>query len=169
MIFRKSTMDDISTILKIIEYAQKTFKSLNINQWQDGYPNYSTIERDISLGESFVLAEEGKILATTALSFRGEPSYDKIYEGNWLDNQAYAVVHRMAVAQEERGKGYSYLMFDYIENICLENNITSIRVDTHVDNIPMKSLIKKLNFSYCGIILLDDGDERLAYEKLLNK
>ena len=40
----------------------------------------------------------------------------------------------------------------------------SIRVDTHKDNHIMQHNIEKHGFTYCGIINLANGDERLATE-----
>ena len=39
-------------------------------------------------------------------------------------------------------------------------------IDTHKDNAIMQHNIVKHGFSYCGIIHLASGDERLAYQKL---
>ena len=43
----------------------------------------------------------------------------------------------------------------------------SIKVDTHKDNISMQKLLRKNDFKYCGIIYLEDGSERIAFEKLI--
>ena len=40
-----------------------------------------------------------------------------------------------------------------------------LRIDTHRDNRIMQRLIEKHGFTYCGIIWLEDGTERLAYER----
>ncbi|MBR1526072.1 MAG: hypothetical protein IJ640_05360 [Prevotella sp.] len=42
----------------------------------------------------------------------------------------------------------------------------NIRIDTHRDNRIMQHLMQKEGFTYCGIIYLDNGDERLAYQKM---
>ena len=44
---------------------------------------------------------------------------------------------------------------------------TNIRIDTHRDNKIMQHNILKHGFTYCGIIYLTSGDERLAYQKLI--
>ena len=44
--------------------------------------------------------------------------------------------------------------------------ISNIRIDTHRDNRIMQKLISRSGFSYCGIILLADGAERLAYQRI---
>ena len=44
---------------------------------------------------------------------------------------------------------------------------TNIRIDTHRDNKIMQHNIVKYGFTYCGIIYLLSGDERLAYQKII--
>ena len=46
---------------------------------------------------------------------------------------------------------------------------SNIRIDTHRDNTIMQHVIMKYGFTYCGIIYLLSGDERLAYQKMKNK
>ena len=41
------------------------------------------------------------------------------------------------------------------------SQIDNIRIDTHRDNKPMRHLLEKYGFTYCGIIYLLNGDERL--------
>ena len=42
-----------------------------------------------------------------------------------------------------------------------------VRVDTHEGNIPMRKMLEKNGFEYCGTIHLLDGQPRVAYEKLV--
>ncbi len=168
MNFRKSQKTDIEEIMKIIHQAQNYFKNNNIDQWQNGYPNFQVINTDIEHNESYVLVKDSEIIATTVISFSGEKTYDKIYDGNWLtDNNKYAVIHRIAVKDNYKGCGLSHKILEYAENICLENNIHSIRIDTHEENIPMQNLLKRNQYKYCGIIYLDDGAKRIAFEKII--
>ena len=52
-----------------------------------------------------------------------------------------------------------------LKDIAKENNIKSIRIDTHKDNIPMQRALAKHGFIKCGIIHLANGDERIAFQK----
>ena len=47
----------------------------------------------------------------------------------------------------------------------MEKGVPSIKVDTHENNIPMQSLLKKNGFEYCGVVYLEDGGKRVAFEK----
>ena len=48
-----------------------------------------------------------------------------------------------------------------------EQSINHLRIDTHNDNKIMQHVIEKNGFKRCGIIHVNDGSERIAYEKLV--
>lgn len=167
IIFRKAITEDIDCIIRIIRQAQLYLKANMINQWQNNYPNKETILKDIENENSYVLLNDGKIIATTAVIFEKENTYDNIYKGHWLSSEKYVTIHRIALDNEYKGEGFATLMIEKIEHLSKINNVFSIRVDTHKDNIRMKKFLVKNGFQYCGIIYLKDGNERLAYEKVL--
>lgn len=169
MEFRLAKVKDIDQIMSIIKKAQVYLKSENIPQWQNNYPKSETIKKDIENKYSYVLVMDNKIYATAAVSFDGEETYNNIYEGKWLTNDNYAVIHRMAVDMDYRGKGISNEFLKAIENHCINKVIFSIKIDTHRKNIAMKKFLKKNAYEYCGIIYLKDGNERFAYEKILDR
>lgn len=168
MIFRKTKFEDINDVLKIIDDAKNYFKDNNIDQWQKGYPNKEIIEQDIINKEGYVLIDnDTNIIGTLSLSFRGEPTYKEIYNGKWLTNNDFGVLHRVAVDIKYKGKGLANIMISEAEKIAKSKGFKSLRVDTHENNIPMQRVLNKSNFKRCGNIYLIDGDERIAYEKIL--
>lgn len=166
MEFRKSSQSDVNSIMHIIAQAQSYFKNQGIDQWQNNYPNAETIKNDIANNESYVLLKDNNIVATAAVSFAGESTYNSIYEGVWLSNKDFAVIHRIAVDNTCKGLGLSSQIIKHVEQLCLNNGVNSIKIDTHQENIPMQNLLKKNNFKYCGVIYLEDGSKRIAFEKL---
>ena len=169
MIFRKSVKEDIENIMNIINQAKRYFKENKIDQWQNGYPNEETIQNDIKNNNSYVLESDNKIIATAMVSFEEDNTYKNIYEGQWLSNSKYGVIHRIAVEEKIKGNGTASKIIKFVEDLCKDNEANSIRIDTHKDNISMQRLIEKNGFKYCGIIYLEDGSERIAFEKAINK
>ena len=87
-----------------------------------------------------------------------DPTYGYI-EGEWLSDAPYGTIHRIASDGTTRGvlaKAVEYVKKQY----------NHIRIDTHEDNIPMQGAILKNGFEYRGVIYLEDGDPRWAYEYL---
>ena len=90
-----------------------------------------------------------------------EPTYAKIYDGAWLEERSpYHVIHRIGSYPEVHG------VFRAIMDWCFSRD-GNIRIDTHRDNRIMQHNILKYGFTYCGIIYLLSGDDRLAYQALL--
>ena len=68
MIVRKSTADDVESILKVIDVARLIMrKSGNQSQWVDGYPDKACFLCDINADCSFVIEKEGRVGGTFAL------------------------------------------------------------------------------------------------------
>ncbi|MCF0147331.1 MAG: GNAT family N-acetyltransferase [Clostridium sp.] len=165
MILRNSTKEDLNNIMKIINEGKQSLKNNNVDQWQNGYPNKEVILKDIKNNSSYVLEDNAEIIGTTSLSFDVEETYNNIYEGKWISNGKYAVIHRIAVSNNSNTKGIGTEIIKKSEEICLSKGIKSIKIDTHQDNITMQKLLEKNSFKYCGIIYLLDGSKRIAFEK----
>ena len=71
--YRAGEEKDLEGIMAVIHDAQRTMGEAGLDQWQDGYPSEEIIRDDIRNGESRVWEEDGTILGTAMLSFRGEP------------------------------------------------------------------------------------------------
>jgi len=165
-ILRKTTKTDIPQVVAIIEQGKTYLRTSGVDQWQNGYPNEEVIIEDIANGYGFVLTSDNEIVATVALSFDGEPWYDDIRDGTWLTNAEFLVIHRMAVSETVRGTEVASELLRQAEQLCRNNNVQSIKIDTHADNQAMQKLIRKNGFQYCGIVILGTEGERLAYEKM---
>ncbi len=152
-------MEDVPVIMRLIDEARAIMRSCgNVNQWIDGYPSEATIVEDINSGHCYLLVEEGgEILASFAFIPGPEPTYKEIFEGEWLDDEPYHVVHRLASTASSHG------VFNDVMDYCMAT-AGNLRIDTHRDNVIMHHVINQYGFTYCGIIYLLNGDERLAYQ-----
>lgn len=156
---RETRVTDMAEIMRVMEAAKGIMReSGNSNQWGDGYPSEAVIASDMAKHGSFVMEEEGRIVAYFAFLPSPEPTYAKIYNGAWIDDTLpYHVIHRIASVPNVHG------VFKSIMDFCFSKE-RNIRIDTHRDNLIMQHNILKHGFTYCGIIYLASGDERLAYQ-----
>ena len=170
MEIRRTKKEDIDAIMPIFDEARATIAALGIDQWQNGYPSREVIEKDFSKAQSYCGIKEGEIVGTFALIDDGEPTYDKIFDGSWLtgdEKDHYFAIHRVAISVKSRGSGISSQIIEFCAEKARENGKKSLRIDTHRGNIVMRRMLEKNGFAYCGVIYLSDGDERVAYEKIL--
>ena len=158
MVIRPATPADIPALRPVFEAAKGIMRADgNHDQWSaPGFPDDTLLLRDIARGGGFVI-ENSTIVAYFALLPSPEPTYDVI-DGAWLTDEPYGVIHRMASYPEVHG--IFSTIIDYAAS-----RYAHLRIDTHRDNRIMQHLIEKHGFTYCGVIWLEDGTERLAYER----
>jgi len=159
MTIRKTTINDLTNVLRIYAEAREFMRETgNPGQWGSEHPSQEMIENDIQNGTSYVCIHNDEIAAVFYFNIEKDPTYAKI-DGQWLNSNPYGVVHRIARGKVSAGAGAFCL------NWCFSQH-PNIRIDTHRDNAPMLSLLNKLGFTYCGIIWIANGDERLAFQKV---
>ena len=165
--FRKATLQEIPQIWEILQKAIQRRKEDGSNQWQDGYPNPEVIKVDIEKEAGFALTEGENLVGYCAVLINDEPAYAGI-EGNWLTNEDFMVVHRIAIAQDYLGKGLAKELMKFVEEFAIKNNIYSVKADTNFDNLAMMKSFEKAGYVYCGEVFFR-GSARRAYEKVLEK
>lgn len=160
---RKATEKDIPAAMELFTAAKSIMRSDgNSTQWGDGYPDAGIVRTDISMGGAHIIEQDGKPVAYFALLPSPEPTYSSI-DGKWLDDSSpYHVIHRIASTPESHG--VLRRIIEYALSVS-----GNLRIDTHRDNRIMRRLIEKAGFSYCGVIVLADGSERLAYQKITQR
>ena len=97
-IIREAKQTDMPDIMKVMEAAKKIMRSSgNMHQWGEGYPSEVVITADMEKSGGFVIEDEGHVVGYFAFLPSPEPTYHKIYDGKWLDDElSYHVVHRIA-------------------------------------------------------------------------
>lgn len=160
MEIRKTTMEDLDTALELYAKARQFMKDHgNPTQWGDNHPPREQVIDDIRRGESYLCVEDGQVLGIFYFSLEPEPDYTQIYEGAWINDKPYGVMHRVAAPGIRKGTA------SFCVNWCFEQCNHNLRIDTHRDNIPMQKMLEKNNFQYCGIIHIKNGEERIAFQK----
>ncbi|MBQ9085865.1 MAG: GNAT family N-acetyltransferase [Clostridia bacterium] len=170
MEIKHCALTDLDELMPIFHEARRTIAQLGIDQWQDGYPSRQVIEEDITLGRSYCILQDRKICGTFVLVSDGEPTYNRIYNGTWLtgnDNRDYIAIHRVAISVANRGSGISSSLIAYAVKVAENMGKGSLRIDTHEGNVVMRRMLEKNGFVYCGVIYLESGVSRVAYEKII--
>ncbi len=159
MYFRNTTTKDLIDVLNIYRHSIRFMRENgNDQQWTDFDELKANVIHDIQLGISHVLIEDEEIKAVFTLLTSEESSYTNI-QGKWLDSTPYYTIHRIAIKENHKGYATKCFCYSFLQN-------KHIRIDTHEKNLPMRTLLKKEGFTYCGIITLKDQTKRMAFEKI---
>lgn len=167
---RHAVHSDLSSIMQITNDASLRLKNANIPQWQSGYPNLLTFEKDIDLKQLYVVIDNLEVVAFASISLEEDPNYSDVVGGEWQVMHPSVVVHRLAVKNTMLNKGFAKQLYLYAEQIAKSKGRHSIKVDTHRLNLPMRNLLSSLSYREVGSIKLahDALDPmRIAYEKMI--
>lgn len=157
MNIRKATSADFERACEIYDGAREFMaKNGNPNQWINNYPQRNITEQDIEDGILYVCESDDTVHAVFTLYYGEDATYGVIKDGQWLNDEPYAAVHR--VASDMTVKGITKYMFDFCKT-----RYGNLKCDTHFDNIPMQRALEKNGFVRCGIIYTHNGTERVAY------
>lgn len=158
MNIRHAVPDDLDPIMEIYSYAKKYMAETgNPSQWGEGYPGREILKEDILNNQCYVCEDQEGIQAVFVLSLGEEPAYRRIEDGTWKNDAPYGTIHRLA--SRGKVKGVSKTCIDFCKA-----RIGNLRSDTHHDNKIMQHLLEKNGFERCGIIQLEDGSPRIAYQ-----
>ena len=159
MEIRKTKPEELDIVMEIYAYARQFMADHgNPNQWKKTNPPRERVEQDIKEGKSYVCVEADEILGVFYFAIEEDLTYKVIYKGKWKNEKEYAVVHRIASAGKAKGVGSFCMDWAY-------RQFPNVKIDTHRDNVVMQNMLRKNGFSYCGMIYLENGEERLAFQK----
>ena len=128
----------------------------NLSQWEDIEAIIDRAKRDAMNHHLYGIEDDNVIIGLFALSYDEDPTY-KVILGRWLNQEPYAVIHRIARIDDAKG-----VLRDAVKYALMKTN--NIRIDTHKANVSMRSALEKLGFIFTGVIFLENGEERFAYQ-----
>lgn len=166
---RLASYGDMKAIEGIYEKARKYMEDAgNPTQWGKNHPTAELLEEDIKKERLYVDTTEpedpeieGEIIHGVFAFILGEDkTYTYIENGMWLNEKPYGTIHRIAGDGEVKG------VFGRCFEFC-RLQINNLRIDTHENNYTMRHLIEKYGFKKCGIVYMEDGSPRIAYQNYL--
>ena len=158
---RKASAADVPRALEIYAYAREFMRTHgNPTQWADWYPSEEILLGDVACQALYCIFDENDpdcVCGMFALRDGDDPTYAQIFEGAWMDDSPYGTVHRIASDGTHQGVFATAMQY-------AQDTRNHLRIDTHRDNSPMLHNIEKWGFTYCGIIYIEDGTPRKAFE-----
>lgn len=161
-VVRTAKREDLPRIEEIYAYARKFMAETgNPNQWGNTTPQTSLLEDDIEKGLLFVQTYEEQIHGVFYFYIGPDPTYGEIEDGQWRSDTPYGTIHRIA------GDGSGGVLATAVR--FGKSKINHIRIDTHEDNKIMQRAVAKMGFRRSGIIHLENGSPRIAYDLLMEE
>ena len=158
---RKATLNDIDCIIEITKACGKFMVSKQIFQWNEYYPNRTAFENDIKRDELYVLEIENTTIGCIVISTVMDDEYIPV---TWLTpNMNNCYIHRLAVHPKHQGKGFAQELMSFAETFAIENNYTSIRLDTFSKNLRNQKFYELRGYKKLGSIYFPKQSEYPFY------
>ena len=158
-------MEDLSSIMTIIQKVIVEMHSYNNFQWDENYPQEQDFIGDINKGDLFVAIREDKIVGFICIN-RDEPEE---YTGlNWSLVEDALVVHRMAVDPGLRKAGVGSELVKFADELAAANQVRYLKTDTYSLNTNAQGLFQKLGYAFVGeMSFLSREHPFYCYEKTI--
>lgn len=154
---RHAIAEDLPEIRDIYARARAFMRETgNPNQWKNITPTEEQILGDLAGENLYVLTDSDGIAGVFALFSEPDLTYAHI-EGAWPNELPYVTIHRIASAGRRGGVVAAAVDFARTKG-------ARMRIDTHADNRVMQAALGKLGFARCGIIYLENGEPRIAFQ-----
>lgn len=161
---RLASLKDVDELNEILLNA-RNYMHMNGNptQWNGVYPDRDDIVEHINKKDMYVIEIESRIQFAFVFKTDVEPTY-KVIDGSWLNDEPYGVFHLVISRMEVKHLGDRMIEFG-------RQKVDNLRIDTHSNNVSMKKLVERNSFVFTGIIYVEDGTPRNAYQwsRNLNK
>lgn len=142
--------------------------SKGIHQWDQNYPDLTTIQNDISKAQLYTYKIGDKITGIVVLNEVQDPEYADL---QWVtsSDSRNLVVHRLAVHPHYQGKGIARKLMDFTEIFAKEQGYDSIRLDTFSQNSRNQKFYDNRGYQLTGEVYLSYRDDYpyIGYELIL--
>lgn len=162
---RQATINDINSIMKIIQPTISIMNQESNTQWDHEYPLESDFLKDTNSGDLFVFEKEQEIQGVICINNIEPPEYES---ASWQCDKIATVIHRMAIAPQSRKQGIGNALMLFAETIAKTSGTYYLKTDTYSINDKMNNLFKKIGYQQVGEINFRERPNKfICYEKIL--
>lgn len=162
---RLAQNNDLPAIMAIIRDTIAEMRTYRNTQWDENYPQEDDFQRDIEEGSLYIAERDGRVAGFACINGDEPAEYAAL---PWTGTKAL-VIHRMAVAMDQRQKGVAMEMMDFAEELAREQGIRVLKTDTYSLNTKMNALFQKLGYRMIGTMQFKGKEKPFpCYEKILS-
>jgi len=164
-VIRIATMDDLISIMAIVQAVIVEMHSYNNFQWDENYPQAKDFAGDIKKGNLFISIKEGKIVGFICINKTQPIEYNGL---KWSLSEEALVIHRMGVSPDHREIGIGRELVAFADELATKYNLRYLKTDTYSLNTNAQGLFLKLGYIFVGeMSFLGKEKPFYCYEKAL--
>ncbi|MFT6982248.1 MAG: GNAT superfamily N-acetyltransferase [Crocinitomicaceae bacterium] len=164
----KGELHELDAILKLTRACGKHMRDNGIDQWDENYPDRTSLLNDLTTETLFAYRENGIVLGIVVLNESQDEEYGEIH---WSTSgtDRNIVVHRLAVHPDQQGKGIARKIMDFAEVYAKDQGYNAIRLDTFSQNPRNQKFYTNRGYTDLGPVYLKYKKDHpyYCYEMLL--
>lgn len=150
---RIATPDDVTAIDSLFINCIQYLNEQGIHQWSPVYPNRSTFEDAVTMGNQYVIEDQETLVGAVILN---EEQAKEWLELKWsYESDKILAIHALGVLPAKQGRGYGQAIIHLFENFALDRGYEAIRFDAFPDNKGAVHLYEKNQYEYVGTVSFD--------------
>ncbi|MGZ8238528.1 MAG: GNAT family N-acetyltransferase [Methylobacter sp.] len=166
MTIHLGTIHNLDAVMRLKEACVLRMRQINLDQWDEIYPNRISFEEDINHGNLYLYSHDDLLIACAVLNEDQDSEYQKV---NWSYHaESVAVIHRLMVHPDYWSKGIASKLMSSIENLAVSMGYSIIRLDAFLKNPSAMSLYTKLGYRRAGEVTFRKG-QFMCFEKCIDK
>lgn len=164
MEYRKATPHDLTEVFGVYQSAIIRMRKNGIDQWDDIYPSYDILKKDIEKNNLYVGEKKNTIAVSFVLSGEVETEYDA---GAWqYPDLSFSIIHRLCVHPDFWCRGVGQRTVAFIEKNLKAKGMGAVRLDAFSENPAALHLYEKMGYRRVGQVDFRKGIFYLFEKKL---
>ena len=144
-------MNDFGPILALYKEVTLFLVEHGIHQWDDTYPDESTLWQNLQAGDTWVMRDGANLIACVTLDRKQDPQFDKIA---WAyPSNHFMVIHRLCTHPAYQGRGLARQLVNFAEQHARDHRLDVLRLDAYLGNPVSQKLYRSLGYheatGYC--------------------
>lgn len=163
---RKAIINDLESIMKMLEKIIAEMHGYNNFQWDANYPQVKDFTSDIEKGDLFVCVREGTIVGFICINSDQPLEYVGL---SWSLSADALVIHRMGVNSDYRNAGIGGELVRFADELARSKGVKYLKTDTYSLNTKAQGLFQKRGYIFVGEMnFLGKENPFYCYEKMLD-
>lgn len=147
----KANAGNVLEVMYLLQHCIEDFNKNSVYQWNQSYPDYFRLLREVENNTLYVIKEKGVCIGTITFDEQQEAVFDNV---EWKNkNEKFLSIHRIAVFPTWQKKGIGRMLVEFAEKFAKENDFKSIRLDVASSSEHLIKLYKTLGYDLTGEIL----------------
>jgi ribosomal protein S18 acetylase RimI-like enzyme len=161
MTIRPAYSEELEEVLALVKAAIQHMENQGIHQWDDIYPDRSTLLADLHSGHIHLAVMHDHIVGMIAINEDQSPEYRTV---RWKYPGRALVVHRLTIDPFHERQGLASQLMRFAEGLAAARGYDTIRLDAFTKNLGAVALYEHLGYRKAGAVPFRKGTF-YCYEK----